>query len=195
MILLYAVIVSIVVSLLRGGRFGSLTKLSFRAGWLAPLAFALQAIIIYFPLPETQGMWAPRTLLLLGTYGLLILVVILNRGLPGFWVLGVGLALNLLVMLANGGFMPVTPEALEGAGLSHLALGQQPGARVLNAKDILLPRESTRLWALSDIFVIPPPLGTAFSPGDLFLALGGFWFFQRGMRPAPSKDSSERTAL
>jgi len=94
--------------------------------------------------------------------------------------------MNLLVVLANGGFMPVTLEALRRAGLVHLALGLEPGSRLVATKDILLPRQDTRLWILSDIFVIPPPLpfNTIFSLGDFFLALGAFTFFQCAMLSA-----------
>ena len=181
MILLAAVVLSLLIALLRGGKLGELTTVSLRCGWIALLAFALQIVVIYFPLPASQGLLGPRTLLLLGSYALLVLVVAMNKSLPGLIVVGIGLLLNLAVMLANGGFMPVTPEALQQAGLAHLALGEQAGARVLNAKDIILPRESTFLWVLSDILILPPPVGTVFSIGDVLLAVGAFIFFQRSM--------------
>ena len=191
MILLVAIVLSLLVALLRGGKLVRLTTVSFRCGWVALLAFALQILVIYFPLPTGQGLLGPRTLLLLGSYALLVVVVAMNKSLPGLIVVGVGLLLNLAVMLANGGFMTITPEALQQAGLAHLALGEQAGARVLNAKDIILPRESTYLWILSDILILPPPVGTVFSIGDVLLAVGAFIFFQRSMcirtaRPARS---------
>ena len=187
MILLFAVLVSLLVALVRGGKLGNLQTLTFRYGWLALLAFALQIMLMRYPLPATEGLWGPRTLLLLGSYGLLVGVVWANRRLPGIYWLGAGLLLNLAVMLANGGFMPVTPEALQQAGLTHLALGAEAGSRVAAAKDIILPRADTHLWVLSNIFILPPPVGTAFSLGDLYLALGGFLFFQRTMVKTPGK--------
>lgn len=191
MILLLALIVSILVSLVRGGRFRWLAQVSFRLGWLAILAFALQWSIIYAPLPRTEGLLGPRTLQLMATYVLVAVVVIVNRRVPGLPLIGIGLGLNLLVMLANGGFMPVTMEAVERAGLTHLALGAEPGARLMATKDIILPIEATRLWVLSDIFVIPAalPFSTVFSPGDIFLAAGVFVLFQCAMRP---QGTSER---
>jgi hypothetical protein len=185
MILLFAVFFSLLVALIRGGKLGNLQTLPFRYGWVALLAFALQLVLMRYPLPATEGMLGTRTLLLLGSYGLLVGVVWANRGLPGLYLLGAGLLLNLAVMVANGGFMPVTPEALQQAGLTHLALGAEAGSRVAAAKDIILPRVDTHLWVLSDIFILAPPVGTAFSLGDLFLALGGFVFFQRTLVKAP----------
>lgn len=185
MILLLALLVSIAVSLVRGGRFRWLAETPLRFGWLAIVAFGLQWSIIYAPLPRTEGPLGPRTLLLIASYLLVVAVVVLNRRLAGLPVIGLGLGLNLLVMLANGGFMPVTMEAVERAGMAHLALGLEAGARLMATKDIILPAEATRLWVLSDIFVVPPPLPfrTVFSLGDLFLAAGVFVLFQRAMRP------------
>jgi hypothetical protein len=186
MILLWGLFFSVIVALVRGGKFSRLGEIAFRCGWLALIAFALQIVVIYFPLPMTEGFWGTHTLLLLGSYALLIVVTWLNRNILGLPLVGLGLVLNLLVVLANGGFMPVTLEALRQAGLAHLTLGLEPGSRLMATKDILLPRQDTHLWILSDIFVIPPPLpfNTIFSLGDFFLALGAFVFFQRAMLPA-----------
>jgi len=97
-----------------------------------------------------------------------------------------GLTLNILVMVANGGFMPVTLEALQRAGLAHMALGIEDGARVMASKDIILSREVTRLWYLSDILVLrrPFPWSTVFSVGDVLLMAGVFVLLQRTMRPS-----------
>lgn len=183
MILLFAFVLSVGVALLRGGKLERLAGIGLRHGWLAIGAFALQIIDIYFPLPASEGLLSWRVLLLVGSYGLLLVFVGLNRHLPGVPLIGAGLALNLLVMLGNGGYMPITPEALGRAGLDHLALGSKPGSRLVATKDILLPREETRLWILSDILVIPStlPLSSAFSAGDVVLAVGVFWFFQQAM--------------
>jgi len=185
MILFVALLLSIAIALVRGGRFSCLAQTPLRYGWVAIAAFAMQWSIIYSPLPRTEGLLGARTLLLIASYLLVVVVVVANRRLPGLSLIGVGLGLNLLVMLANGGFMPVTLEAVERAGMSHLALSTEPGARLLATKDVILPAEATRLWLLSDIFVVAPPcpLRTIFSLGDLFLAVGAFVFFQRAMCP------------
>jgi hypothetical protein len=185
MILLVAFCVIIVATLLRGGEVSRLGSVWLRHGWIAIVAFGLQAIVIYFPLRMAGGLGSPHTWLLLGSYVLLFIGIALNRHLPGLMVVGLGMFLNLTVMVANGGFMPVAPEALSAAGLGHLALGTESGSRLLATKDILLAREDTVLWFLSDIFVVPPslPLPSIFSLGDIVVVLGVFWFFQAAMVP------------
>lgn len=189
MILLLSVMAAMAVALARGGRLSRLSEARLQHGWMAILAFILQALVMRLADPGSSGQVGPRAVLA-GSYVLLILVVLRNRHLPGMLLVAVGLGLNLSVMLANGGYMPITLGALERAGLASLAAGNEIGARVLNAKDVLLPAASTRLWILSDIIVIPPPLGTAFSIGDVILSVGGFRFFGGVMLGPKSKGAS-----
>jgi hypothetical protein len=106
----------------------------------------------------------------------------------------VGLALNLAVMTANGGLMPITPQALAQAG--YVASPDVVPLRVkLNAtKDVALPQEETLLWPLSDIFVVPRglPIKGVFSLGDVLIAIGMFRFVQVAMlHHPPSRKLSE----
>jgi len=183
MILLAATVLAFVVALVRGGNIIGLASVRLRSGWLAILAFALQVLVIYFPGQGGAGQWGRQALILAGSQVLLLAVVGLNIGLPGMPLAGLGLALNLLVMAANGGYMPITAEALSRAGLGHLALSEAAGSRLMATKDILLPRAATRLFFLSDVFVIPAewPLSSVFSIGDVVLAAGVWLFFQRTM--------------
>jgi Family of unknown function (DUF5317) len=183
MILAAAVLVAVVVGLVRGGSLQRLASLPFRLGWVALVAFGLQIYLIYFPEPVSTG-FGLRVGVLMLSYALLLIVVWQNRALPGIWLIGIGLIANFAVMLLNGGYMPITPEALAQAGFAHSALSAQAGARVLATKDIVLPRDATMAWWLSDIFVLPPPIpiATVFSAGDVVIALGAFWFLQNGTR-------------
>ncbi len=188
MILLLATVLALLVALVRGGTLGGLASVRLRYGWLAILAFAVQTSAIYFPDRGGAGPWELQALVLVGSQALLLVVVGLNGRLPGMPLVGLGLALNLLVMAANGGYMPITPEALARAGLGHLALSAEVGSRLMATKDILLPRAATRLWVLSDVFVIPAewPASSAFSAGDVALVVGVWLFFQRTMAPRHS---------
>ncbi|NLD73898.1 MAG: DUF5317 domain-containing protein [Chloroflexi bacterium] len=186
MILLVALIVALLAALIRGGRISALGEVRFRAGWLAIVALAIQAVVIYLPHHTGTGPWSLGALFLAGSYVALVAVVVLNRHTPGMLLIGAGLAMNYLAMASNGGYMPIAPDALEQAGLGHLALAGEVGSRILATKDILLPREQTLLWVLSDILVIPDtlPISSVFSVGDVVVALGVCWFFQRAMAPA-----------
>lgn len=172
MILLLVLAVAVGLALLRGGKLSNLQAISLRRIEVALGAFGIQVLVIYLPPIAWESVI--RFLLLCVSYALLVGFLWLNHDLPGVRLLALGLALNWLVILANGGYMPVTYEALVAAGRGHLAAGTQAGSLVLGTKDILLPVSETRLWLLSDILIIPPPfpLSTVFSLGDVLIMLG-----------------------
>ncbi len=183
MILLIVLILAIVVGLIRGGTIQRLASLPLRQGGLALGALLLQSFLIYgpwFDRRETRSIAVGAMAL---SYLLLLAFVWLNRHLSGIAIIGLGLALNFLVTLANGGFMPTSPEALQRGGYTISASQVTTGSRLVRSKDILLAREETRLWFLSDIFVIPPPFPwpTVFSVGDVVIAVGTFAFMQKGL--------------
>jgi len=184
MILLLAVIVSIVIALLRGGRLATVVRVSVRWGALAVAALAIQAWFIYqAPSQKAPGTWSWQEWLFLTSHLLLLAMIWANRNLPGVKLIGLGLLLNLAVMIANGGWMPVTPEAVVRAGFAGLAPSLEPGMRLYSSKNIVLPAEQTRLQFLSDIFVLarPFPVSSVFSPGDVVLAAGVWALIQSAM--------------
>jgi len=95
------------------------------------------------------------------------------------------LACNLIVIAANGGFMPISPQTasrlVPPTAVQSMALGSRFGA----GKDILLLPQDTRLECLADRFLLPEgfPYQVAFSLGDIFIALGAFWLFARQGTP------------
>jgi hypothetical protein len=90
----------------------------------------------------------------------------------------VGITLNLLAIAANGGYMPIPPEALARLGVGEAASDMKPGSVVVGSKDVLLPSQQALFWMLGDILVIPEPFPqpTAMSIGDIVLAVGVFLF-------------------
>lgn len=183
MILLAAFVAALIIALLRGGKLSRLAHLSIRNSWLVLVAFGLQIYLVYVPAGKVQGLLDPSAVLHVASYALLVVAIWQNRHLPGIAVVGVGLLLNLAVIVANGGFMPIEPEAVRRLGHEDRVVSLEPGYRVYLAKDVVLPREQTRLWPLSDVFVLvrPFPIPTAFSPGDLLIATGVFVLLQRAM--------------
>jgi hypothetical protein len=119
------------------------------------------------------------------SYLVLWAVVWRNRHLAGMGITLVGVTLNLIAILANGGYMPIAPQALARIGAGNAAYQMPAGSIVLGSKDILLPPSEARFWMLGDILVIPEPLPwpTAMSVGDVVLAIGVFWFVLRTTRP------------
>lgn len=179
MILLVAFIAALIISILCGGSLRNLAQVRIRAGWVAIGAFAVQGWVIYVCEGPVSRPWDWRGGLLVASYLLLGLFIYLNRHLPGVYLFALGLFLNFTVIVANGGFMPVTPEALQRAHQSGLVDRPEEWVKVRNTKDIILRRENTRLWFLSDVFVLPPPspLTSVFSIGDLCIGVGVFYFF------------------
>jgi len=100
---------------------------------------------------------------------LVAFVALVNRGMPGAWLVGLGSLLNAAVTLINGG-MPVDPGALAISGKA----APSDGLHV-----ILGP--ATRLPFLADVLLIPV-LNNIYSVGDVVLAIGGFWMVFRLVR-------------
>lgn len=183
MILAAAVLSAVLIGLIRGGRLERLADLPLRWAWIALVAFGLQIYLIYFPEPVNEGLLSPRVGVLIFSYALLFAVIWQNRALPGVWWIGAGFLSNFAVMMLNGGYMPITAEALAQVGHTRNILSPEVGARIRATKDIVLPRDQTIAWWLSDIFVLPPPfpIPSVFSVGDALIALGAFWLIQNGM--------------
>lgn len=147
----------------------------FNVRWMGLLFVAFLPQLFAFVLPtrfEIPDFWA--SLALISSQIGLLLFALANFSLPGFPLLALGLASNLLVILVNGGWMPISPEMVQRV-LPHVSPEDwQIGARLGTGKDIVLPVAQTRLWFLSDIFFFDYGWNrAAFSPGDVVVALGG----------------------
>jgi len=91
--------------------------------------------------------------------------------------------LNLLVIAANGGFMPISPDTLTRLNPGASPDPWETSTHRHHSKGIVLMKAETCFWVLSDILVLPPPfpLPTAFSIGDVFIAGGAFLLLQKAM--------------
>lgn len=188
MILLVAFVAALIIALIRGGKLSRLAYLPIKNLWLALVAFVMQIYLVYVPAGKTYGLADPSAWLHIASYALLLAAIWQNRHLPGITIIGIGLLLNLAVILANGGFMPIEPEAVRRLGYEDRVVSLEPGYRVYLAKGVVLPREQTRLWLLSDILVLAPPfpIRSAFSLGDILIAAGAFVLLQRAMLSPPA---------
>jgi hypothetical protein len=177
MILLVAILAGVLVGLL----LASLQKRPWtipllRKPWLVILAFIPQFFNSFLPLTRA---WVSDDL---AAGGLIVSMIILlvfcwfNRHLSGVWLLTLGLVLNLLVIVANGGFMPISPQTASHL-VSPTTLDQFASGDRFGYKDILLLPEDVHLAWLSDNFVTPEgfPYQFAFSIGDGIIAAGAFW--------------------
>lgn len=144
-------------------------RIEIRFGVVALLAVCVQLIAIFAPLGSDD---LPRRILFVTSYVLLFGFVAANLRRPGLVVMGAGLLLNFIAIIANGGLMPVTPQTLQRTG--HLPADAQVGEWVHRTKDVLLERSDIRLHFLSDRLVWDPVSNVfrAFSIGDVVIAGG-----------------------
>jgi hypothetical protein len=110
-----------------------------------------------------------RTVLIFGVYidignffvfVVLASVAIYNTRAYDFILMSAGSGMNGLVMCANGGFMPVSPEAIARIGFTFT-----------NRSGYCLLTENSNMKILSD-WLYFPYAGAIFSPGDLFFYAG-----------------------
>ena len=145
-------------------------KVQIRSGILALFALAMQAVAIFAPLGFDD---LPKRLLFDLSYVLLISFIILNLPRPGIAIIGIGLLLNFLPIIANGGLMPVTAENLAEIGELHRIEGRREGDAIPYTKNVLKAKENTHFYELSDRLVWDNPVFfRVFSIGDVVIAAG-----------------------
>ncbi len=127
------------------------------------------------------------------SYAVLGTFLWLNRHLPGMALLAAGFACNAVAIVANGGLMPASEEALRAAG--RWALMQEAGL-AHNNSTVIGPQ--TKLWFLGDVFALPQglPLANVFSVGDVLLALGALALVPplMGARPFEPREATAAAA-
>jgi hypothetical protein len=153
-----------------------LQVLDLRLTGLVILIFLPQFFAFYFPLTRKSipDQWASIALAVSQVFFLLFIWV--NRRQPGFWILGLGLLLNLAVILPNGGWMPITPQTVSRIYPDSPVSSWKIGDRLGTSKDKVLRLMDIRLEWLSDRFVFPVGKKAAFSLGDALISAGAFWF-------------------
>jgi len=178
-ILLLAVIAGLVTGWARARvRNRHLNYPDIREGWLVLLAVIPQLLVFRIPAVAKRLPLSLVIGILVVSQAVLVWFAWRNRHQQGFTFLCAGLFLNLLVMSLNGGLMPIRPEAVVKIFPALSPDVWQVGARLGYGKDIVLTLEQTRLWWLSDYFVLAdnPWFRMAFSVGDIFIAVGAFLY-------------------
>ncbi len=144
--------------------------------WLVAVFFLPQ--LLAFFLPATRNLF-PDPLaaasLVISQCGLLLFCA-LNWRTAGVSILAIGLFLNLVVIFANGGFMPISTETVSHLVSPDTASQLEVGKRLGVSKDILLAPNTIIFPWLADRFTPPDwiPYRFAFSAGDIFIGLGAF---------------------
>ena len=138
------------VALLSGGTLNKVLETRLRALWALFGALGLQVVLDLFWSGPGTGV---SHVLLAASYVLLIGFCLANVHLKGMSVVAIGIALNALVIVVNGG-MPIRTDPGFRATVKHHA-----------------ERPSDSLTFLGDIIVLRP-LNQALSFGDLIMLVG-----------------------
>jgi hypothetical protein len=160
MFMLYAIVIGLIAGLAVGGRLRSLGLLQFRWAWLAIAGLWVQLVLFSAPVTAVVGDLGPP--IYVGSTLVVLAVVLVNSiRVPGLVLVATGAAANLAAIVANGGFMPATPEALAGRA-----------AMVGYSNSVELAQPA--LAPLVDRFAMPSalPFANIFSVGDVLIGLG-----------------------
>jgi hypothetical protein len=153
----------VVSSLWSFERIRCLGAMRFRGAQLVWVAAAIQVLI--FTAPSRQ---LPASVVEIGhyaSYALCIGFIVVNRDLPGTWLIALGTTSNLLAIVANRGTMPADISAWLRAGRPIPAEGHFGNSE---------PLTNPHLGFLGDVFAIPAgwPLSNVFSVGDVVIVIG-----------------------
>ena len=174
-LLLAVVVLSVCLGYLFGGRLDRLEALRPRWWGLVILGLGIQ----FIPLPNgaTGTDLVIRTAVLALSYSLLLTFALVNVRMPGMFLVVIGLACNMTVIVANGG-MPASTQALIDSGQEDVvAYVREQGAD----KHHLLT-DDDRLTFLADVIAVPQPIGQAVSVGDILVYAGLTWLIVAVMR-------------
>jgi hypothetical protein len=157
------VVVTAAVAVLRGGSLQALAATRVRWLWIVYAAFVVQL---------GAALWSPdwladigALLIVLGSNAAIAACLVLNRHLPGTAIAAIGLALNIVVISANGA-MPVSERAVEIANTDRISDDGVKHERL--DEDTILP------W-FADVIPVPP-FHTILSVGVVVLACGIAYF-------------------
>ena len=147
--------------LLTGGSAARLGDLRVRWAPLIALGMAGQVLLFSSPLGDALGPAAP--VVYVASNVAVLVAVWRNLAIPGLPLVLIGGAANLVAIVANRGFMPVSPEAL-------VAIGRAPHDGYSNSRLV----DEVVLGPLTDLFAMPSwvPMANIFSIGDVLIGVG-----------------------
>lgn len=185
------ILISFIVGILRKGNLMAFSQLNLKWGWVFPLLLVVQlAVFMLQNDSEFLGNLSGSIYIVVYIIGLLFLF--LNCRNPGFVLIFIGVFLNFLVMVLNGGRMPVSVEAAAVLDPGYIEALKE----TLYAKHSALT-SSTHLGFLGDVIPIsdPYPRTQIISIGDIIMNIGIFFFIQYLMVHHPLAKKEDVSSL
>ena len=179
MLYLYIIIISIIIGLLRNGKLSSLSQISLKRIELIVIACLIQAGLVFLGPKKVKFVLDYSSYMIIFSYIVLLLAVWYNKKLKGMNFITLGIIFNFVVIIANGGHMPVLLSSLYKAGLDDFALVLKEGTYVTHA----LITEKTLFRFLADVIPLSPPLPdpSVVSVGDFLMFYGVLSLIQNAM--------------
>jgi Family of unknown function (DUF5317) len=168
---LYAVLIGLVVGIATGGNVANLGRLQFRWAGLALAGLLVQLILFAEPVAARVGGAGPP--IYVASSGMVLVALLGNLQITGLRLMAVGAISNLVAIVANGGSMPASPDALAALGKS---VGEAYSNSVAAADPVLA--------GLTDVYALPGwlPFANVFSIGDALIGVGIAVAIVAGMR-------------
>ncbi len=178
------IIAPIIIGIFCGKSIRSLERLSFKGLPFLFLPLFLRFATYYLASRGIDFFITYGGIIQIAAFGLLLAFFILNRHQKELNFVLIGVILNIMVIAANGGVMPVSETAMEMAGITETPTGTHTYLE-----------EGTTFPLLSDVIPIPEPypFPKVVSIGDIVISAGVFLLIIRTM--FSSSCSNENTAV
>ena len=168
------ILIALLVGWLSGGKFWRLADAHIRQGWLIliPIVLYVADWAIRLKMGATSFEWLFPASFVVNRLALLALVA-LNLRIPGANVILIGMALNFIAIVSNGGVMPVRPDAI-GAVYGPEYLAYTKTAPHIQSAIMTATCEVSFLCdiiAARQPFVVMPAV---YSVGDIVMSVGIF---------------------
>jgi hypothetical protein len=181
--------VALVVVLVTRGSFSQLFRLPIQSIWMVLVALAIQILLAFVDIPAARlddlGFG-----LVMASYAFLLAFCFVNLRISMMWVIGVGIALNALVIGLNQGMPTRDNEVTTRSGRTIAEPIGRTAKHRPESGDDLLPFLGNRLQ-------VPAPIDEVISIGDVVIGLGIILVCYQGSRARRRRSSrlrSERTA-
>ena len=182
--------VALVVVLVTQGSFSQLLRLPIQSIWMVLVALAIQILLASVDIPADRlddlGFG-----LVMASYAFLLAFCFVNLRISMMWIIGVGIALNALVIGLNQGMPTRDNEVTTRSGRTIEEPIERTAKHRPESDDDLLP-------FLGDKVRVPDPVDEVISIGDVVIGLGIIlvcYQASRVRRPAASRRSKRTAAI
>lgn len=169
-----ALIASIVIGYVLNGRLKNLESLEVNKIYLVFAGFFMEFGVVMLIKNGALKAGLFTCIIDLAMYVMMFAFIFYNRKNHFIVIMGFGFLLNAIAIFSNGGAMPVSIEAIRGAGINE---------NITREGLYKLVDSSTKVWFLGDVIPFTIIRRFAISIGDMIGAIGLMLLIITGMKP------------